>query len=254
MNPNTRKRHLSTPKCEQCPDTRNPGEPRTRADRKADKNRLFNPKNAIKESDNMKRIDHDEFKTYTSPAHDRIRVPRSRLYAPRQCMADGFTVTITRKRAAEALRDMRKADNNAPHRRNKENAANSLDIRRRKSDNESTLGHSDHVVRLYARTCDRLGIAKKQESGLDKAHAALVRKAQRNLGLPYKGEEDTKSADNTGSRQPCNAVRKAMGRTRKGMKTQRGSHATRLWESYMSTSRKITWEEYMTRWLSDNTA
>lgn len=236
MNPNTRKRHLSTPKCEQCPDTRNPGEPRTRADRKADKNRLFNPKNAIKESDNMKRIDHDEFKTYTSPAHDRIRVPRSRLYAPRQCMADGFTVTITRKRAAEALRDMRKADNNAPHRRNKANSANSLDIRRRT------------LERKIDSSLTRL------ESGLDKAHAALVRKAKRNLGLPYKGEEDTKSADNTGSRQPCNAVRKAMGRTRKGMKTQRGSHATRLWESYMSTSRKLTWEEYMTRWLSDNTA
>lgn len=106
MNPNARKRLASLPKHEQCPDTRKPGEGnRTNADRKADKNRLFTPKN--KDIDmTMRRIDHHDFRTYASP-RGRVRIPRSRMMPPRQCMADGFTIAITRQRAASLLNEMR---------------------------------------------------------------------------------------------------------------------------------------------------
>ena len=226
MNPNARKRLNAIPPCDACPDTRNPGEPRTRKDRKADNNRLFTPKNTTKESDNMTRINHDEFTTYTSPA-GRIRVAHSRLVAPRQCMPDGFTISITRKRAAQLLRTMRQSGNTTSSTPRKANTM--------PKSPKSTLGRTSkqHTAR--------------KESGLDKAHAALVRKAKRNLGL----------SDNTVL--PANASREAVKEAvtpsdNKPPTTSLGSPmATKLWESYMLTARKLTWDQYMARWLSDNT-
>lgn len=260
MNPNTRKRHNSTPKCDQCPDTRNPGEPRTRADRKADKNRLFTP-NKPERTDNMRRIDHDDFKTYVNgPRHTdaRIRVPRARAYAPRQCMPDGFTIQITRKRAAQILREMRLSDKKAVIDRATAwiKSVNAPVPTKLQSDNAFDSGVVQGMDAAKAHAA-----RKESKSGLDKAHAALVRKAKRNLGL---------EADNTGSRSPCNAVRKASARTRKGKKVQPRvartaaltptitlpvdtDVAARLYENWFRTSRKLTFPQYCDRWIAQQT-
>lgn len=112
MNGNTRKRHDALSPYDSVPSTKgNPeGNRRTRAERKSDKTRLFAKKTPTKESDNMlRRIDHTEFKAYQDHLN-RVRVPRVRAYQPRLCMPDGFTIEITRSRAALLLRAMR-ADN-----------------------------------------------------------------------------------------------------------------------------------------------
>ncbi len=82
----------------------------------------------------------------------------------------------------------------------------------------------------------------KKASGLDKAHAALVRKAKRNLGL-------SDVLDITDSRNtpvaPVGPVPVTLDAD--------DSLASRLWEQWMNTQQKRTFEQYCEAWVADNT-
>ncbi len=201
MNPNARKRLNAMTRYDRDAHLRAERKS-TKEDRRSDKTRLFSPKNTIKESDNMQRINHAEFTTYASGT-TRVRVPNLRFLDPRICMPDGHTIAITRKRAARYLRDMR-SGNNGPA-----TTENSVGALQRKARKPSTL--------------------TRQLVGVERVRADAESQSDNSMPVVPKDPET----------RPTTSLGSPM--------------ATRLWESYMLTARKLTWEQYMARWVSDNT-
>ncbi len=218
MNPNARKRLNACSRHDR--DMYDRAERKFVAEPKSDKTRLFSPKNAIKESDNMKRINHAEFKTYASGT-TRIRVPILRLYAPRICMADGHTITITRQRAARYIREMR-ADNNRSGK-----ALNSVGALQRK----------DRAARK-ASTLMRSDIAAKSDNTTLPVNC--TRDAARKAVTPMTDNNPTITIP-TGPMTVSPATY-----------APTTEQASRLWESWMRTARKLTFQQFMDRWVSDN--
>lgn len=214
MNPNARKRLNAM--------TRYDRDAHLRAERafvkdaaRSHKTRLFTANKAPKESDNMKRINHAEFTTYASRT-TRIRVPNLRFYSPRICMPDGHTITITRKRAARYIRDMRRADNTTPSKPLK------------------SVGHLQRIARPSAsqrRIAQRLIFDARLKAASENAATNGVPSDNPVIDIPTGRMTASPAGGPVTSDQ-----------------------ASRLWESWMRIpAGKLTFQQYMDRWVADNT-
>lgn len=208
MNPNARKRLNAM--------TRYDRDAHLRAERKftkdaarSDKTRLFTAKSSNKESDNMQRINHADFMTYTAGTI-RIRVPHLRFYAPRICTADGHTITITRKRAARFIRQMR-------------------------TDNKGSVTTKNSVGALQR---------KSRSTRLTRLPVNCTRNAARKAISPSTVSDKNPVVDLPTGPMTCSPAGDA----------PTNEQASRLWQAWMRTQQRLTFQQYMDRWIADNTA